>query len=41
MQRFLPSEFGMDPAKMGQALAPGRVTFDDKMVIRLVTMVVS
>jgi hypothetical protein len=24
----------MDPAKMGQALAPGRVTFDDKMVIR-------
>uniref|UniRef100_A0ACD5W554 Uncharacterized protein n=1 Tax=Avena sativa TaxID=4498 RepID=A0ACD5W554_AVESA len=34
IQRFLPSEFGMDPARMGDALAPGRVTFDDKMVIR-------
>ncbi|KAM0903647.1 hypothetical protein ACQ4PT_018533 [Festuca glaucescens] len=34
IQRFLPSEFGMDPARMGHALAPGRVTFDDKMVIR-------
>jgi hypothetical protein len=34
MQRFLPSEFGMDPARMGHALAPGRDTFDDKMVIR-------
>ncbi|XP_047043012.1 isoflavone reductase homolog [Lolium rigidum] len=34
IQRFLPSEFGMDPARMGHALAPGRVTFDNKMVIR-------
>lgn len=33
-QRFLPSEFGMDPALMGHALEPGRVTFDDKMAIR-------
>jgi hypothetical protein len=24
----------MDPARMGHALAPGRITFDDKMVIR-------
>ncbi|KAH0451747.1 hypothetical protein IEQ34_019046 [Dendrobium chrysotoxum] len=32
--RFLPSEFGIDPARMGHALAPGRVTFDDKMVVR-------
>lgn len=34
MQRFLPSEFGTDPARMGHALEPGRVTFDDKMVVR-------
>jgi len=34
MQRFLPSEFGADPARMGHALEPGRVTFDDKMVVR-------
>uniref|UniRef100_A0ACD5TYQ5 Uncharacterized protein n=1 Tax=Avena sativa TaxID=4498 RepID=A0ACD5TYQ5_AVESA len=34
VQRFLPSEFGVDPARMGHALEPGRVTFDDKMVIR-------
>lgn len=34
MQRFLPSEFGVDPAKMGHALEPGRVTFDEKMEIR-------
>ncbi|KAJ6712162.1 PINORESINOL-LARICIRESINOL REDUCTASE-LIKE PROTEIN [Salix purpurea] len=33
-QRFLPSEFGMDPARMGHALAPGRETFDQKMIVR-------
>ncbi|KAJ9707436.1 hypothetical protein PVL29_002453 [Vitis rotundifolia] len=34
IKRFLPSEFGMDPARMGDALEPGRVTFDEKMVVR-------
>ncbi|XP_058772614.1 isoflavone reductase homolog [Vicia villosa] len=34
VKRFLPSEFGMDPARMGHALQPGRVTFDEKMTIR-------
>ncbi|KNA22290.1 hypothetical protein SOVF_035310 isoform A [Spinacia oleracea] len=34
VKRFLPSEFGMDPAKMGHALEPGRVTFDEKMIVR-------
>ncbi|KAF7006509.1 LOW QUALITY PROTEIN: hypothetical protein CFC21_021546 [Triticum aestivum] len=34
VMRFLPSEFGMDPARMGHALEPGRVTFDEKMEIR-------
>lgn len=34
LQRFLPSEFGIDPSRMGHALAPGKVTFDDKMVVR-------
>ena len=34
MQRFLPSEFGMDPARMGHALEPGRITFNEKMEIR-------
>ena len=33
-QRFIPSEFGTDPARMGHAIEPGRVTFDDKMVVR-------
>jgi hypothetical protein len=33
-QRFLPSEFGMDPATMEHALAPGRETFDQKMIVR-------
>uniref|UniRef100_A0A0E0ML60 NmrA-like domain-containing protein n=1 Tax=Oryza punctata TaxID=4537 RepID=A0A0E0ML60_ORYPU len=33
-QRFLPSEFGTDPSRMGNALEPGRVTFDEKMAIR-------
>ncbi|KAL8150513.1 hypothetical protein V2J09_020321 [Rumex salicifolius] len=31
---FLPSEFGMDPARMGDALEPGRVSFDEKMEVR-------
>ena len=30
----MPSEFGMDPARMGDALEPGRVTFDEKMIVR-------
>ncbi|GER57602.1 pinoresinol-lariciresinol reductase family protein [Striga asiatica] len=34
IKRFLPSEFGMDPAQMGNALEPGRVTFDEKMIVR-------
>ncbi|KAG2628682.1 isoflavone reductase homolog [Panicum virgatum] len=34
VKRFLPSEFGMDPSKMEHALAPGRITFDDKMEVR-------
>ncbi|KAL6905844.1 hypothetical protein ACP4OV_003445 [Aristida adscensionis] len=34
VKRFLPSEFGMDPSRMGHALEPGRVTFDDKMELR-------
>lgn len=34
VQRFLPSEFGIDPARMENALEPGRVTFDEKMVVR-------
>ncbi|KAL6008251.1 hypothetical protein ACLOJK_033757 [Asimina triloba] len=34
VKRFLPSEFGTDPEQMGDALEPGRVTFDDKMVVR-------
>ncbi|KAK9928188.1 hypothetical protein M0R45_025334 [Rubus argutus] len=34
VKRFLPSEFGLDPARMGHALEPGRVTFDEKMKVR-------
>ncbi|CAI0419387.1 unnamed protein product [Linum tenue] len=34
MQRFVPSEFGTDPARMEEAMEPGRITFDDKMVVR-------
>lgn len=34
IKRFLPSEFGIDPARMGHALEPGRVTFDEKMTVR-------
>ncbi|KAF0924545.1 hypothetical protein E2562_010185 [Oryza meyeriana var. granulata] len=34
VKRFVPSEFGMDPSRMGDALEPGRVSFDEKMVIR-------
>ena len=30
----MPSEFGMDPARMGHAIEPGRVTFDEKMIVR-------
>ncbi|PIA41479.1 hypothetical protein AQUCO_02200121v1 [Aquilegia coerulea] len=34
VKRFLPSEFGIDPARMADALEPGRVTFDEKMIVR-------
>ncbi|XP_018485733.1 pinoresinol reductase 1 [Raphanus sativus] len=34
VKRFLPSEFGMDPPRMGHALPPGRETFDQKMEVR-------
>ncbi|XP_043716599.1 isoflavone reductase homolog [Telopea speciosissima] len=34
VKRFLPSEFGMNPARMGHALEPGRVPFAEKMEVR-------
>ncbi|CAK9323660.1 unnamed protein product [Citrullus colocynthis] len=34
IKRFLPSEYGIDPARMGKALEPGRETFDQKMIVR-------
>ncbi|VVB01282.1 unnamed protein product [Arabis nemorensis] len=34
IKRFLPTEFGMDPARMKHALPPGRETFDQKMEVR-------
>ncbi|KAF7849558.1 hypothetical protein BT93_L0640 [Corymbia citriodora subsp. variegata] len=34
VKRFLPSEFGVDPALMGHAIEPGKVTFDEKMEVR-------
>ncbi|KAM7493827.1 hypothetical protein LguiB_028436 [Lonicera macranthoides] len=34
IKRFLPSEFGMNPARMGHALEPGNVTFEVKMKVR-------
>ncbi|KAF4391801.1 hypothetical protein F8388_017396 [Cannabis sativa] len=34
IKRFLPSEFGTDPSRMKNAIEPGRVTFDEKMVVR-------
>ncbi|QHO16506.1 uncharacterized protein DS421_10g304130 [Arachis hypogaea] len=34
VKRLLPLEFGLDPARMGDALELGRVTFEDKMAVR-------
>ncbi|KMT11448.1 hypothetical protein BVRB_5g107720 [Beta vulgaris subsp. vulgaris] len=34
VKRFFPSEFGMDPAKMEDALEPGNITFKEKMIVR-------
>ncbi|KAK4803873.1 hypothetical protein SAY86_003690 [Trapa natans] len=34
IKRFYPSEFGTDPARMKDAMEPGRVTFHDKMAVR-------
>ncbi|GER56246.1 bifunctional pinoresinol-lariciresinol reductase [Striga asiatica] len=34
VKRFLPSEFGTDPARMGSATEPGKVMFDEKMAVR-------
>ncbi|XP_010255703.1 PREDICTED: isoflavone reductase homolog [Nelumbo nucifera] len=34
VKRFFPSEFGIDPARMGHAIEPGRVSFDEKMAVR-------
>uniref|UniRef100_K3Z849 NmrA-like domain-containing protein n=1 Tax=Setaria italica TaxID=4555 RepID=K3Z849_SETIT len=34
IKRFIPSEFGMDPSRMGHALQPGRAIFDEKMELR-------
>ncbi|KAF7138626.1 hypothetical protein RHSIM_Rhsim07G0136900 [Rhododendron simsii] len=34
IKRFLPSEFGMDPARMRHAIEPGNVTFEEKMTVR-------
>ena len=39
MQRFLPSEFGIDPDRMEHAIEPGNVTFFDKRVVRRATEV--
>ncbi|KAF3774850.1 Isoflavone reductase-like protein [Nymphaea thermarum] len=33
IKRFVPSEYGIDPARMADALSPGRNTFDEKMVV--------
>jgi pinoresinol/lariciresinol reductase len=30
----VPSEFGMDPSRMGHAIEPGKVTFNEKMELR-------
>ena len=30
----MPSEFGIDPSRMGHALEPGKVTFDEKLAVR-------
>ncbi|XP_076923582.1 isoflavone reductase homolog [Bidens hawaiensis] len=34
IKRFLPSEFGMDPSRMGNALEAGKETFGDKVIVR-------
>ncbi|KAJ4785967.1 Pinoresinol-lariciresinol reductase-like protein [Rhynchospora pubera] len=34
VKRFLPSEFGTDPARMAHAIAPGNAVFIDKMEVR-------
>ncbi|CAA7395500.1 unnamed protein product [Spirodela intermedia] len=34
VKRFLPSEFGIDTARMGSAVEPSNVSFDDKMAVR-------
>ncbi|KAI3812611.1 hypothetical protein L1987_17322 [Smallanthus sonchifolius] len=34
IKRFLPSEFGIDPARMGHTLETGKETFGDKMIVR-------
>ncbi|RLN00991.1 hypothetical protein C2845_PM06G25970 [Panicum miliaceum] len=34
VKRFLPSEFGTDPSRMGHALEPGRAIFNEKMELR-------
>ncbi|XP_024996272.1 bifunctional pinoresinol-lariciresinol reductase-like [Cynara cardunculus var. scolymus] len=34
IKRFLPSEFGANPARMGDAMEQGRAIFDEKMVVR-------
>ncbi|GJT38659.1 bifunctional pinoresinol-lariciresinol reductase 2 [Tanacetum coccineum] len=34
VKRFIPSEFGTDPSRMADAMEPGRVSFDEKMMVR-------
>ncbi|KAL8107699.1 bifunctional pinoresinol-lariciresinol reductase-like [Apium graveolens] len=34
VKKFYPSEFGTDPATMENCIEPGRITFDDKLVVR-------
>ncbi|KAF3782592.1 hypothetical protein EJ110_NYTH33830 [Nymphaea thermarum] len=34
IKRFVPSEFGMDPAHMASVVLPNRKTIEDKMVVR-------
>ncbi|XP_057786603.1 bifunctional pinoresinol-lariciresinol reductase-like [Salvia miltiorrhiza] len=34
VKRFVPSEFGTDPARMENATEPGKVLFEEKMMVR-------
>ncbi|CDP21413.1 unnamed protein product [Coffea canephora] len=34
IKSFSPSEYGVDPKHMGDALEPGKVIFDEKVMVR-------